>query len=155
METRCIKVTLSPTFQVENTKDAASANSTLPQITQDEYKAPRLANMHQQRRTKTLTQNFILQCMEVPGFKALFTPRKAALRQHPLQFLCNFTYTVLDEKTGDLLKYHHLMKHPKYKDVWTKSFGTEIWHLATIRETIFFIKKDMIPQEHRGNKMYS
>jgi hypothetical protein len=47
------------------------------------------------------------------------------------------------------------MKHPKNKDVWTKSFGTEIRCLATTMETIFFIKKDKIPQEHKGNKMYA
>jgi hypothetical protein len=93
--------------------------------------------------------------MEIPCFKALFTPRQTALRQYPLQFLCNFTYSVLDDKTGDLLEYCHLMKHPKYKDAWTKSFGTEIWHLATTTETIFFIKKDKIPQECKGNKTYA
>jgi hypothetical protein len=41
-------------------------------------------------------------------------------------------YSVLDDKTGDLLEYCHLMKHPKYKDVWTKSFSTEIQPLATM-----------------------
>ncbi len=38
------------------------------------------------------------------------------------------------------------MKYPKYKDVWTKSYGTEIVRrLATTTKTIFFIKKDEIP----------
>jgi hypothetical protein len=37
------------------------------------------------------------------------------------------------------------MKHPKYKDIWTKSFGTEIRRLATTTETIFFVKKEKIP----------
>ncbi len=44
------------------------------------------------------------------------------------------------------------MKHPKYKDVWTKSFGTEIHHLATITETIFFIKKGNIPEDRKKDK---
>jgi hypothetical protein len=61
--------------------------------------------------------------MEIPGYKALFTPKQAASRKYPLQFLCNLAYAVLDDKTGNLLKYRHLMKHPKYKDVWTKSFS--------------------------------
>jgi hypothetical protein len=30
------------------------------------------------------------------------------------------------------------MKHPKYKDVWTKSFSAEIRCLAPTTETIFF-----------------
>jgi hypothetical protein len=93
--------------------------------------------------------------MEIPGFNAPFTPRQAALRQYPLQVLCGFAYSVLDYKTGDLLEYPHLMKHPKYKDVWTKSFGTEIQRLATTTDTIFFIKKDAIPQGCKGDKMYA
>ena len=90
--------------------------------------------------------------MEIPGYKAPFSPQQAASRKYPLQFLCDLAYTVL---TCDLLEYHHLMKHPKYKDVWTKSFGTEIRRLATTTETIFFIKKDEIPQERRGDETYA
>jgi hypothetical protein len=51
--------------------------------------------------------------MEIPGYKAPFTARQAASRKYPLQFLCNLAYAVLDNETGDLLEYHHLMKHPK------------------------------------------
>jgi hypothetical protein len=47
------------------------------------------------------------------------------------------------------------MKHPKYKDVWTKSFGTEIHRLATTTETIFFVKKDKIPNDRKGNETYA
>jgi hypothetical protein len=85
-------------------------------------------------------QKFMLQFMEIPGYKATFTARQAASIQYPLQFLCSPLYSVLVDETGDLLEYQHLMKHPKYKDMWTKSFGTEIRHLATTTETIFFIK---------------
>jgi hypothetical protein len=148
-------VTPSPTFEVEYTKDTALANRALPQITHNKFEAPQLANTHQQQRARMLTQDFMLECMEIPGFKALFTPRQAAARQYPLQFLFDFAYSVLDDKTGNLLKYCHLMKHPKYKDVWIKSFGTEIWCLATTVETIFFIKKDEIPQEHKGYETYA
>jgi hypothetical protein len=96
-------------------------------------------------------QEFMLQCMEIPGCKAPFTAQQAALRKYPLQFLCNLAYAVLDDETGNLSEYHHLMKHPKYKDVWTKSFETEIHHLTTTTETIFFVKKDKIPDDRKGN----
>jgi hypothetical protein len=96
----------------------------------------------------------MLQCMEILAFKAPFIPRQVAARQYPLQFLCGFAYSVLDNKRGDLLEYPHLMKHPKYKDGW-KSFGTEIRCLATTTETIFFIKKDEIPQERKGDETYA
>ncbi len=46
METQRSQVTPSPTFQVKTTTDAASANSVLPLITQDEYDAPGLTNTH-------------------------------------------------------------------------------------------------------------
>jgi hypothetical protein len=49
------------------------------------------------------------------------------------------------------------MKHPKYKDVWTRSFGTEIRRLATTTtmETIFFIKKGDIPEEREKDETYA
>jgi len=88
----------------------------------------------------------MLQCLEIPGYKAPFSPQQAASRNYP---------AVLDDETGDLLEYRHLMKHSKYKDIWTKSFGTETRRLATTTETIFFIKKDEIPQERRGDETYA
>ncbi len=51
----------------------------------------------------------------------------------------------LRDKTGDLLEYRHLLKHPKYKDVWSQSFGKEIRRLATVTETIVFVTKQQIP----------
>jgi hypothetical protein len=92
---------------------------------------------------------------QIPGYKAPFTVRQAASRQYPLQFLCDLAYSVLDNKTGDLLEYRHLMKHPKYEDMWTKSFGTEIRRLATTTETIFFIKKGNIPEERKKDETYA
>ena len=92
--------------------------------------------------------------MEIPGYKAPFTPAQAAARKFPLQFLCNFAYAVLDDDTGDLLEYHHLIKHPKYRDTWSQSFGKEVRRLATTTETIFFINKHKIPTERRGDVTY-
>ena len=75
-----------------------------------------------------------------------FTTRQAALRKFLLQFLCNFASAVLNNETGDLLEYCHLLKHPKYKDVWSKLFGKEVGHLATTTKTIAFMSKQDIPQ---------
>jgi hypothetical protein len=93
--------------------------------------------------------------MEIPGYKAQFTAKQADSRKLPLQFLCDFAYAVLNNETGDLLEYCHLMKHPKYKDIWTKSFGTEIRRLTTTTETIFFIQKEDIPCNRQSNKTYA
>jgi hypothetical protein len=84
--------------------------------------------------------------MDTPGLPRLFTNQQAASGKYPLQFLCDFASVVLDDKTGDLLEYRHLLKHPKYKEVWSKSFGKEIWRLATTTKTIAFIEKQQIPQ---------
>ncbi len=46
------------------------------------------------------------------------------------------------------------MEHPKYKDVWTKSFSKDIVHLAATSEIIFFVNKIEIPIECRGNITY-
>ena len=62
-------------------------------------------------------QKFMLQCMEIPGFKAPLITKQAASRQYPLQFLCDLAYAVLGNETGNLLEYRHLMKHPEYKDI--------------------------------------
>ncbi len=85
--------------------------------------------------------------MEQPGYKSLFTPRQASSQKYPLQFLCDLAYAILDDKTGKLLKYHHLLKHPKHKNIWSKSFGTDICCLVTTTETILFKHKDKIPAD--------
>jgi hypothetical protein len=150
--------TTSPRFEIKERNDIPASPQGIPQITQDDsddYNDSPVANTRQQRETRSLTQDFMLHCMEIPGYKAPFTARQAASRKYPLQFLCDLAYAVLDDKTGDLLEYCHLMKHPKYMDVWTKSFGTEIRRLATTTETIVFIIKDDIPNDRKGDETYA
>jgi hypothetical protein len=90
-----------------------------------------------------------------PRLQSTVLPTTSSVQKYPLQFLCDLAYAVFDDETGDLLEFCHLMKHPKHRDVWTKSFGTEIRCLATTTETISFIKKDAIPQERRGDETYA
>ncbi len=93
--------------------------------------------------------------MELPDTKiASFTPQQAASQKYPLQFLCDFANTVLDDKTGDLLKYQHLIKHPKYRETRSNSFGMEIRCLATTTETIIFVNRKEIPQDRQCNITY-
>jgi len=115
-----------------------------PVISQDDEEdtSHPAVNTHQQRQIRTLTQDYMLHMIEIPGYTTLFSPKQAASQTFPLQFLCDLAYAVLDDDTGDLLEYRHLIKHPKYKDTWSNSFGKEIRRLATMTETIFFIKKN-------------
>ncbi len=91
----------------------------------------------------------MLNMMEPAAKRSPFTAQQAASRCYPLQFLHDTAATILDEDTGELLEYRHLMKHPKYKDLWMKSFGTEIRRLVTMTETTFFCHKSEIPAERR------
>ena len=84
-------------------------------------------NTRLQRKVRTITQDYLFHMMDTPGLAQPFTNKQAAARKYPLQFLCDFAYAVLDDETGDLLEYRHLLKHPKYRDVWRNSFGKEIW----------------------------
>ncbi len=92
--------------------------------------------------------------MDNPGPTKPFSNQQAASHKYPFQFLCDFASDVLNDKTGDLLEYHHLLRHPKYRDVWSKLLGTEICWLSTITETIAFMAKDMIPHNRRKDIMY-
>ncbi len=47
------------------------------------------------------------------------------------------------------------MKPPKYKDIWAKSFGTEVRRLATTTETFFCKKKYIIPNKRKADKTYA
>jgi hypothetical protein len=124
-----------------------------PFITQDDCDSPPFSNTPQ-RCKGTLKQDYMLHMMEQPGYKPPFTPQQATGCRCPLQFLCDLAHAVLDNETGDLLEYRHLLKHPKYKDTWLKSFGTEIRRLVTTTETIFFKLKDKIPHDQRKDITY-
>jgi hypothetical protein len=137
-------------FELEQTSNTPTPPGIL-QTTQDNQDLPPSANTCQQL---TLTQDFMLQYMEIPGYKTSFTPQQAASHRHPLQFLCDLAYAILDDKMGNVLEYHHLMKHPKHKDIWTKSSSKEIVCLPTTTETIFFINKNDIPEERCGDVTY-
>jgi hypothetical protein len=72
---------ISPSFELEELNDIPASPQEIPQITQDdsdEYNDSPAANTRQQRETRSLTQDFMLHCMEIPGYKAPFTARQAA-----------------------------------------------------------------------------
>ena len=114
------------------------------------------ANTRYQRKVRTITQDYLFHLMDtlfLPG-QQLFTSKQASSRKYPLQFLCDFAYSVLDDETGDLLEYRHLLKHPKYNDVWSQSFGKEIPRLATAIKTIAVLTKQEIPRDQRKDITY-
>ena len=61
---------------------------------------------------------------------------------------------VLDQETGEMLEYRHLLQRPKYKKDWMYSFGNKIGRLAQGMpgrnegtSTFYFIPKNDVPDE--------
>ena len=83
-----------------------------------------------------------------------FSNKQAASQQYPLAFMCEWAQAVLDDETGELLEYRQLIKYPKQKDVWSKSFATEIRRYADTTKTIAFVIKHQIPHWRRKEITY-
>ena len=79
-------------------------------------------------RRSARRQQQLLSATEMSG--SCPTPQQAARRSVKLEFLTDFSGSVLDAETGELLEYRHLIKRPKYKDKWGYLFGNEIGRLA-------------------------
>ena len=123
---------------------------TIPTITQDDDTFnPPAHNTRRHHMRRTLTQDVALHISEVG-----MNTQIIAGQQHPLQFPYERVAAVLDDETGNLLEYRHLLKNPKHRDVWSKSFGTEIRRLITTSQTIFAIKKSNIPNDRQGDITY-
>jgi hypothetical protein len=143
-----------PSFEVEDSADKPKSARGGHNIISQDDNSPPSSNTHQQRQLPMLVQDYMLQMIETPGYTAPFTPAQASYCKYPLQFLCNFAYAVLNNDTGDLLEYRHLIKHPKHKDIWSQSFGKEIRCLATTTKAIFFVNKQEIPKDRQGDVTY-
>ena len=75
-------------------------------------------------RVKTRLQSSIhksmISCVHVTQHRC--TPENFARRRFPIQM----HNAVLDDDTGELMEMIHLMKNPKYRELWGKSYGNEL-----------------------------
>jgi hypothetical protein len=128
----------------------------VPTITQDDDEEQQQPTNHRPRTrsTRTLTDEFVYNMMELPSI-AKVTPRAAASRKFPLHFLCDFANAVIDGETGEVMEYRHLLKNPKHRERWQNAFGREIRRLATTTETIKFIKMSEIPKDRLKDQTYA
>jgi hypothetical protein len=101
-----------------------------------------------------VTDEFIYNMMELPGVRNI-TPRSTATRKFPLQFLCDFANAVIDNETGEIMEYRHLLKNPKHRERWQRSFSKEIRRLATTTKTIKFVMLNEIPNDRRKDETYA
>ena len=79
-----------------------------------------------------------------------------------MQLFCELAGAVLDEETGYLLEYRHIVKHPNHKKLWGGAFVKEVGRLSQglpgIVEgtnTLNFIFKYEIPSDRFKNVTYA
>jgi hypothetical protein len=111
-------------------------------------------NTRSRRATTSITQEAMLMTIDITK-SARITPSALAKRKFPLAVLCVFAGAVLDQATGEMMEYRHLIKHPKHKGTWGNSYGDEVGRLAQGRKqsglegtnTLFFINFNQIPRD--------
>ena len=77
-----------------------------------------------------------------------FTSQQAASRKYPKEDLA----VVLNEETGELMEYRHLISDPKYRKIWKPAYGKEVGRLEQGLPGVFdgtntfiFIYKNKVP----------
>eukprot|EP00804_Cyclotella_cryptica_P002957 CCRYP_013294-RA/>CCRYP_013294-RA protein AED:0.17 eAED:0.16 QI:0/0/0/1/1/1/2/0/794 len=78
------------------------------------------------------------------------TASQATQQCYPTDML----HAVLNDETGELMEYRHLLSNPKYHDTWKNAYGKELGRLAQGipgivkgTNTIVFIHKTTVPQD--------
>jgi hypothetical protein len=69
---------------------------------------------------QSITQESLLHLSQLHA--PTLTAQRAASRLFPTDFL----NAILNEDTGELMEYRHLIKNPKYSTVWRKAYGEEL-----------------------------
>ena len=137
----------------EHTEDAEISVPMITQDEDDEQQQP-INSRPRTRSTRSATDEFIYSMMELPGMMGV-TPRAAASRKFPMQFLCDYANAVIDGETGEIMEYRHLLKNPKHCERWQRAFGREIRRLATTTETIKFVLLSEIPRDRLKDQTYA
>ncbi len=140
------------TFETEdepNNQNNGQRNN-VPTITQDEEETPtttRTSHQVLRSETRSLTDEFLYNAMEFPGITTNITARNTATRNYTKRFITDWANAVIDKETGELMEYKHLLKDPRHRERWQKSFGKEIRRLATTTKTIKFVIWRDIPKD--------
>ena len=108
-----------------------------------------------------MSDEVMLSCIQMTK-QVTINPKAAASRKYPSQLLCELAGAVLDQDTGDLLEYRHLLKHPKPKETWGRGHAKEVGRLAQGvpgivegTDTMKFIPKGAIPVDRLKDCTYS
>ena len=92
----------------------------------------------------------MLSCATISQFQ--LSPRIIASRRFPVDML----NAVLNKEMGELMEYRQVMKCPKYRKLYAKSYSKELGQLAqgipgvvNGTNTILFINKTDVPAERQ------
>ncbi|KAL7483042.1 hypothetical protein ACHAW6_008693 [Cyclotella cf. meneghiniana] len=88
-------------------------------------------------------------------------PTEGSIAERVAQRRREAANSVLDQETGQLLEYRQLLRHPKHKEIWTRSAADEFGRLAQGiggrvegTNTVEFIHKHEIPQDRFKDVTY-
>ena len=86
-----------------------------------------------------------------------FTTQQATSRKYPKEALA----AVLNEETGELMEYRHLIADPKYRNIWKPAYGKYFFCLAQGlpdivdgTNTLIFIYKNEVPADRWKDVTY-
>ena len=133
----------------------ATSPRVIPTVSHKETSNPASTPAQNTRSKRTMSQDIILNMINI--HKPNMTARQAASRKFPKEALA----AVLNEETGELMEYRHLLANPKYRATWSKAYGKEIGRLAQGipgevegTNTITFIDKSHIPENRWRDVTY-
>ena len=121
--------------------------------------SPPAMNTRSSRTIRSITEEAMLTAIEMTrGFANEIKPRQLASRQFPIHML----NAILNEETGKMMEYRHLLADPKYRSIYSKAFGKEVGRLAQGipdvvegTDTITFIFKHDIPADDWNKVTYA
>ena len=86
-----------------------------------------------------------------------FTSQQASSRKYPKEDLA----AVLNEETGELMEYRHLIADPNYRKIWKPAYGKEVGRLAQGvpgivdgTNTFIFLYKNEVPADRWKDVTY-
>ena len=80
--------------------------------------------MRTRRKKISTTQEAMLSCFNISQQST--SARSLMSRRFPKEVLAE----VLNEETGDLMEYRHLIGNPKYHKLWQNSYNNKLRRLA-------------------------
>ena len=94
---------------------------------------------------RTVTQEILMTAMDISGVGYKLTLKSTASRKFPKQFFTKMAAAVLDSDTGQLLEFRHLMKNPKYKEIWGNLFEMKLGVSRRVCPVEFQRKRQLLP----------